>query len=396
MKNVIGGVATVCVALVAGCKASPVPTQVEASSVVVSKLQPAEESRRRTPKQVPIEPSMATSGRPRLLLTPSRIEKAKTSALGGSALFRELESECKEARRGSRRSGYEGWDWGHLVARCAIVWHTTKKPEHAETALVYLRALLDDRKAVGDGKGGEAVVRHDHGYPIRTHGFYSALGYDWLYDAPGMTQELRSKIIDRLDAWLRWYGESGYQRNKPVSNYFTGYFMALSFAGMATAGDDPRGDAMLERAETMFENLVAPRYRKILAGGDWPEGWQYGDGAIVSIAFFVDGQKTARNKDRLAEVPWLREVVRHHVHGILPDGVTAYATGDWSSRPTLMPSRALDALAMVLPEDDPAAAKARFLARELRPKRDDWSWIRLLSDEPRAKVIDPRDRKSVV
>lgn len=390
MKNFIGGVATCCVALVAGCQSSPTPVQVDGSAVVASKLQTVEVWRQPPPPQVVHESQTSTNGRPRLLLTPRRLENARTSALGGSALFRELESECTEARRKPRGSGYEGWDWGHLVVRCGLVWHTTKKPEHAATALVYLQALLDDRKVVGDGKGGESVVQHDHGYPIRTHAFYSALAYDWLYDAPGMTEELRTKIVDRLDAWLAWYAESGYQRNKPVSNYFTGYFLSLSFAGMAIAGDDPRGDAMLARAETLFEELVAPRYRKILAGGDWPEGWQYGDGATVAMAFFVDGQKTARNKDRFAEVPWLREVVRHHVHGILPDGVTAYATGDWSARPTRMPSRALDVLAMVLPEGDIAAAKARFLARELRPKRDDWSWIRLLADEPRAPVVDPR------
>jgi len=393
MKKLRGGIAAGVLAFAVGCQSSPAPVQADASAVVASRAQSFDVGRPPPPLPIAHEPSLSASGRPRLLLTPRRLERARASAHGASNLFRELEAECRSAREKPRRSGYQGWDWGHLVVRCSIVWHATKNPEHADTAIRYLRALLDDRKVVGDGQGGEEVVRHDHGYPIRTHAFYSALAYDWLYDAPGMTKELRAKIVDRLDAWLAWYAESGYQREKPLSNYFTGYFLALSFAGMAVAGDDPRGDAMLAKAEALFEEKVAPRYRKILAGGDWPEGWQYGDGAVMAIAMFVDGQKTARKKNRFPEVPWLRDVVRHHAHAILPDGTTAYATGDWSARPTRMPSRALDVLAMVLPDDDPAAAEARFLARELRDRRDDWSWIRLLADGPTEKVTNPRKGK---
>lgn len=341
-------------------------------------------------RAVPRDEPPTNSTRPRLVLTRERLERARMSALGGSKVFRDIETECSRASRSLRRSGYEGWDWGHLVARCGMAWRITGKAEHAQAALIYLRALLDDRAIVGDGKGGDGVVRHDHGYPIRTHAFYSALAYDWLHDAPGMTPELRTKIVDRLETWLDWYGESGYQRNGPVSNYFTGYFLALSFAGLATFGEDPRGDAMLQRAEALFDEKIAPRYKKLLAGGDWPEGWQYGDGAAVAMALFADGQKTARNKDRLVELPWLRDIVRHHAHGLLPDGTTAHATGDWGSRPTRMPSRALEVLAMVLPSSDQAAAEARFLARHLRQEKDDWAWIRLLADEPTAKVINPQ------
>lgn len=329
-------------------------------------------------------------GSPRLILTPERLERIRMAAFGGSTVFRKIESDCKEAKRKPWGSGYEGWDWGHLVVRCALVYRATGNQAYADTAVVYLRALLDDRRVVGDGKGGEAVVRHDHGYPIRTHAFFSALGYDWLRDAPGMTDELRERVVDRLESWLDWYAESGYQRELPVSNYFTGYFLALSYAGMALSGDDPRGDKLLARAESLFADKVVPRYKKLLAGGDWPEGWQYGDGAALAMAFFVDGQRTALKRDRLPDLPWLREIVRHHTHAILPDGKTAYATGDWGSRPTRMPARALEALALVLPDSDPASAEARFLARHLRQERDDWAWLRLLSDSPTAKTTDPR------
>lgn len=380
-----------CVAAIGlGCQSvrAPGPPPTKAEKTASSSF---ETVAKKPSRPVSTERMMPVGGkRPRLLLTRERIERARVSIMGGSKEFRRIESECIQAGRAPRPSGYEGWDWGHLVARCAIAWRATGKVEHAQTAIMYLQALLDDRAVQGDGKGGDNVVRHDHGYPIRTHAFYSALGYDWLHDAPQMTAELRAKIVDRLEAWLDWYREAGYQRNSPVSNYFTGYFLALSYAGLAVHGDDPRGDAMLQRADELFDEKIAPRYKKLLAGGGWPEGWQYGDGAVVAMAFVVDGQKTARNRNRLGDLPWLRDVVRHHAHALLPDGVTAHANGDWGERPTRMPSRALEVLAIVLPEDDPASAEARFLARRLRTEKDDWAWLRLFSDGPTAKAIDPR------
>lgn len=383
-----------CIAVIGvGCQMARAPAPPPIKAEQAASLN-AEAIAKTSAPLAPMHRTLPESGeRPRLLLTRARIERARLAVMGGSKEFRKLESECTQARSSPHPSGYEGWDWGHLVARCAIAWRTTGKAEHAQTAIMYLQALLDDRAMPGDGKGGDAVVRHDHGYPIRTHGFYSALGYDWLHDAPQMTPELRAKIVDRLEAWLDWYGESGYQRNSPVSNYFTGYFLALAYAGLAIHGDDPRGDAMLQRADDLFDEKVAPRYKQLLAGGGWPEGWQYGDGAAFAMALVIDGQKTARKRDRLRDLPWLRDVVRHHAHALLPDGVTAHANGDWGARPTRMPSRALEALAMVLPEDGPAPAEARFLARRLRTEKDDWAWLRLFSDGPTARVIDPRHGK---
>lgn len=327
---------------------------------------------------------------PRLLLTRERVDRARRNVAARSPVFARIEAECTQAARVPEHSGYEGWDWGNLVASCGLAWRLTGKSVFADAALRYFRALLDDREVPGDEKGGDAVVRHDHGYAIRTHAFYAALGYDWLHDAPGTSAELRAHAIARLSTWLDWYEKEGYRRADPISNYFTGYFGALAYAGLATAGDDPRGDALLRRADALFDGKIAPSYGKLLAGGDWPEGWQYGDGAATVMGLFVDGEKTALGRDRLSDLPWLRDVARMHAFEILPDGSTAYDNGDWSDRPAKMPSRALDVIAMILPDADPTAAGARFLARELRKPRDDWAWIQLLADGPRAEARDPR------
>jgi hypothetical protein len=323
---------------------------------------------------------------PRLLLTAERLERARRHRSQRSAAWTAVVSVCDQARTAPQGAGYEGWDWGNLVADCALVWHVTKDDRYAQTALLYLRALIDDAETPGDGKGGDTRARHDHGYAIRAFGFYTALGFDWLHDAPGMTPDLRARIVRRLDAWLDWYRKEGYKKDAPLSNYFIGYFGALSFAAFATSGENQEN--LIERTERLFAETVAPAFAK-LSGGDWPEGWQYGDGVAVALAFFLDAERTAKGKDRRSEVPWVAEVVRHHAHALLPDGITAYDNGDWSSRPARMPARALEVLAMVLPDQEAESRQARFLARQLQPERDEYAWLGPLWDERGAPAEDP-------
>ncbi len=330
----------------------------------------------------------SSSGHPRLVLTPSRLARAQRNVAAGTDAWRAVSGECDAASGAPIEAGYEAWDWGNAMASCAVAWHATGRPAYAATALRYLAALLDDRYLVGDGKGGDGVVRHDQGYSIRTFGFFAPLGYDWLHDAPGMTAALRARIVAREVAWLGWYAQSGYKRDEPVSNYFTGWFLAQATAGLAFAGEHPAAAGLEQTADRLFEGQLAPAFRA-LAGGDWPDGWQYGNLAAISVALYVDAQRTVRGRDRLAEIPWLREVVAHHTHALLPDG-TAYDGGDWSERPARLDGSALDVLALVLPEGDPASSAARFLGRLLREARPSFAWLVLEGDEPGAPATDPR------
>ena len=89
------------------------------------------------------------------------------------------------------------------------------------------------------------MVESDSGYAIRSYGVYTALAYDWLHDAPGMTPALRQKMVERLRVWIPWYQEKGYLRDNPFANYFWGYFTALNLAALATAGENPDADDWL-------------------------------------------------------------------------------------------------------------------------------------------------------
>jgi hypothetical protein len=302
-------------------------------------------------------------------------------------------ARADEALAAPIESGYQGFEWAEAVADAALVWHGTGDTRYAEGAIRYLRALLDDRLILGDAKGGKDVVTHDSGYGIRTFGAYSALGYDWLRDAPGMDARLKAHALERLDQWLTWYASEGYLRDKPTANYYWGYLTTLSFAGLAASGESPKADDWLKRARDALAESVLPTFRDELVGGGWPEGWQYGEYTTMEIALVCRAFKTGAGLDIVSRLPWLSQLVTHHVHALLPDEQSVYDGGTWGEHPA-KPSAAGLAASVVALEgiDDTRVAEARWLiAHVLPPLRREQAWVGLLADRPGAVERSPRE-----
>ncbi|HEX7669059.1 MAG TPA: alginate lyase family protein, partial [Polyangiaceae bacterium] len=211
----------------------------------------------------------------RLLLDAPALARLSESARLRTPAFRRVLARADEAASAAVASGYQGFEWADALANLALAWQATGDARYGEAAVRYLRALLDDRFVVGDGKGGADVVTHDSGYGIRTFGAYTALGYDWLREAPGMDPALRNHALERLTQWLAWYGTQGYLRDRPIANYYWGYLTTLSFAGLAASGESAAADGWLKQARGALSESVLPTFRDDLGGGGWPEGWQY-------------------------------------------------------------------------------------------------------------------------
>lgn len=326
----------------------------------------------------------ATANRPRLLLDERTLERIRDQARRNTIVWQRVRTRCDEYVRAAVPSGYQGFDWADAMAATALCWHATGDRSYAQTAIQYLDALTDDRLKVGDHQGGATVVRHDSGYGIRTFGAYSALGYDWLRHAPDMTPALRAKVLARLDAWLSWYKTDGYLNNEPISNYFWGYLTALSFAGLAAAGDNPKADEWLERARTLLTNDVLPTFNAKLTGGGWPEGWQYGQYVAAEVALVARAFQTATGVRLIDKLPWLKQAVKCHIHLLLPDGATMYDGGTWGEHPARPSALAMTAAAIALDGiDDVRAQDARWLsAVALPPLRRESVWMSLLAAGP--------------
>lgn len=337
----------------------------------------------------------ATGATPyRILLNRDALERLKTSARLRTPAFVYAQTRADEALSKPLESGYQGFEWADAVASTALLWHATGDDRYAAAALRYLNALLDDRLAVGDGKGGADVVSHDSGYGMRTFGAYSALGYDWLRDAPGMSDALRRRVRERLGQWIAWYQKDGYLRDRPTANYYWGYLTALSFGGMAVAGDDHVADDWLKAARSELSTKVLPAFRDDLRGGGWPEGWQYGEYTTLEIALVARAFRDSFGIDVAGKLPWLAQTVTHHVHALLPDEKSVYDGGTWGEHPAKPSGLAMTALGLALDGlDDARASEARWMTTHaLPPLTREQAWVGLLADRPGASLRSPRER----
>lgn len=260
---------------------------------------------------------------------------------------------CTEAHDTAEHDNavYQGSEWAKVLQACLVAWAATDKPAHAQTAIKYFTALLDDLDKVGDKLGGDKAATRDSGYAIRNLGPYTALAYDWLHDAPGMTPALRQRARTRWAAWLTWYETSGYRARVPGSNYQAGYLAAATTIAIAQGGEaaeenGPKTWAFV--ADELWGKDMASALAAggILDGGDWPEGWQYGPLAIAHYALAARVGRAAGIKIDGIE-PWLASVLRRHVYALSP-GDRVYAGQDTEEEhPNLSPHvLTLDAIAL--------------------------------------------------
>jgi hypothetical protein len=358
------------------------------------------EARRQIPADLPpvslassTPPKIGGDGRaPALVLDATRLAQLRDSGKRETAPYKRLRVLCDEQLRRSIKSGYQGWDWADAVANLTLCWHASGERAYGRAAVRYVRALLDDRYVVGDGKGGAAVVHHDSGYGIRTHGAYVALAYDWLRGLPEMTPELRTKIANRLEAWLDWYARSGYLRDHPLANYFWGYFTTLSLAGLALGNDSPKAAHWRAESRRLLETKILPAFQTHLRGGGWPEGWQYGSYVALQAALVAEAYETKLGVPLAKQMPWFAELVQHQLHSLSPDRKSIYGGGTWGQRPSRPSALALSGAVLALEGlDDDRAAKALWLLEHaFPPLTREQAWVALLVDRPAAPRLDPR------
>jgi hypothetical protein len=219
------------------------------------------------------------------------------------------------------RDGYMGLDWGHHLQACLISYAATGNAEHANTAMRYFTAMIDDLVHIGDGKGGDEAARRDSGYSIRALGPYPALAYDWLHDHKLMTEELRKRARQRFAAWTSWYLQKGYRARGPATNYQAGYLIAATLIAVAQAGEAGAEGTALWRhvADELWRKDMTKAFSPggVLDGGDWAEGWQYGP---LSVAEYALGLRVMRKYGVELEAArtWPVDILKRHVYALAP------------------------------------------------------------------------------
>src|SRR5690242_17587272 len=90
-------------------------------------------------------------------------------------------------------------------------------------------------------------------------------------------------------------------RQHPTSNYFAGYFAFLAYAGIAV--DTSNATTYWNKFLGFQQTAVGPHvgmadyYTKYHDGGGYPEGWEYGPGAMRNLAEPMIAAMTGKSLD---------------------------------------------------------------------------------------------------
>ncbi len=285
--------------------------------------------------------------------------KAKLADPGSSAA--RLVSTCERVESQPGDFTSDTWSWGYGGAACAIAYQLTGTATYAASGLKLFGALLDDKGAIGDGQGGDEVVRRDTGYDIRIFPPYAAMIYDWLHDAPGMDAGLRQKALGRFKAWIDWYTDGGYLNHMPGANYHAGYVYAKSMVAVAAAGEDgTTSDAYwADVNDVVFGTDIVGDGLKpggAIDGGDWPEGWQYGPLSVMEYALSARALE-----EQGASLPqlraWLGQVALSYLYAVPPakDGLFTNGDLDWDEPVARLNPRPLLGVIAGFAADEPAS-----------------------------------------
>ncbi len=331
-------------------------------------------------------PPVPSGAHPRIWLDGETLAHLRAEAKRPQSATARAIAGCDRVRREPSRhlvDQYQGFTFSEHLQNCALAWQVTGKKEYAETALVYFQALLDDYKKVGAGDGGDDVVRHDSGYAVRMFGPNAALGYDWLYDAPGMTEALRAHARARFGAWMDWYQAEGYLADKPGANFQAGYVYAATLIAIAQGAEaGAAGEALWQRVvETVFgkEMLPAMASGGILHGGDWPEGWQYGALSVLEYALAMRALQEQGVALAGAE-QWGEQLMRRYLHGLTPTGAMFVGGDTQIEAPHLEPSVYPLLAVLVGPATEAARSWARATKQALEVHEEQYPLYEALAD----------------
>ena len=264
-------------------------------------------------------PSMSTasiadrgrlSGHPRIFLDRPTLVRLRARARAGDPAWLALRARCDGYRAsavqwpdgdqyppsGGIGPGYQGDGYFPALLDVALCYEVALDLNPAAAAsYANVGAAVLEHMLAPDGPHAPDTLR-DSGYGVRYYAAGMSIGYDWLY--PALSTSLRKRVATAIERWLGDFERAGFERQFPQGNYFAGYYAAKAYAGIALSGDTAGGATLLaDWRERIQSGLVQPYYAANLAGGGWPEGWNYGPIAGLNMSLPALAARTALGLD---------------------------------------------------------------------------------------------------
>jgi hypothetical protein len=261
---------------------------------------------------------------PRIWLDPGTLATLRTRASSGTAQWQALKHDCDTFMLGAIQypdgidypdqgigEGYQGSGYYEAVLDLGLCAQTA--PSGRATYAARVAAVLNHMS----NPTHEPNPLRDDGYGIRNYGVAMAVGYDWAYSA--LSSAVKQQVITALHSWIGAFESGGFERDFPQGNYFAGYFAAKALAALATEGDDSQAAAQWQSWLSLFSTFVKPYYAANLAGGGWPEGWEYGPLATLNMTLPIDAARTAKGLDLVSSFPYAIKAPRFVVNFTWPN-----------------------------------------------------------------------------
>jgi hypothetical protein len=323
---------------------------------------------------------VSSSSGARIWLTTALLTRLQQRAAAGDASWTTLRARCDEDASGTVQlpggsaypdppgigQGYEGDGYLPEILALGLCYRTAAGVDDtsaARWAAAGGRVLA--AMATPAGSGGQPPST-DSGYGIRNYGVGMAVGYDWL--RPALDPATASAVSTALDTWIAWYDASGFIRNEPIGNYFAGYLFAKGAAAIALDGNDANTATWWSDVTTrMWGQLAGPAYKTSLAGGGWPEGWQYGPLSVRNIVGFLWAANTGKGETWWTDIPLARDEAEYIGEFAWPSRKHMDDRGTVHAQSDLIPSASTAAMmATVLDaQSDPFAPTAHGIASDI-------------------------------
>lgn len=186
----------------------------------------------------------------------------------------------------------------------------------------------------------EEAQMNDRGYPeIAGDSYLNAshilkdgnLTYDWAYDLLSDSQKQRWIALANqavFNIWnpsqAEWGGKplpwSGWGTDQPGNNYYMSHLQATLYTGLATYGDNPEADSILNNFRfTRVENVLAPYVNDYLQGGFAREGTAYSNTIIRAFPQMMEVWKSTTGEDMSGLFgDYFEYSLVHQMHYIVP------------------------------------------------------------------------------
>jgi hypothetical protein len=210
--------------------------------------------------------------------------------------------------------GYMGSDWQSMLEVLGIAYQVTGHEAYARKGI----ELVDYIASLGVA-GVLAPAATDSGFPSRSVIYGLAIAYDWFHDR--LTAEQRAAIAQAINLWFDWFTRAGLANKGPAySNYFGGHVMGFGIAGLATAGENPRGREIAGRIRGLFEAHVPPAFATGGFAGGYPvEGFPYGANHFQRLLYYMLAVQTATGAHAVANSGYPQKIARNLLYTLKPN-----------------------------------------------------------------------------